>query len=446
LAATRVQAVEPVFDRGIDLAMENGRSVWYCPIRRGLKFKFLLKSMETTTMAGMKVAIVHDWLPTLGGAEKVLEQITKLFPGADIYTLFDFLTERQRATFGNCKIHTSYLNKLPGVKHYYRNLLPLFPGAIESFDLSDYDLIISSSYSVAKGVLTSAKQTHISYVHSPARYAWDLTHHYMKQTGSDRGLKGVLTRYLLKRFRIWDYRTANGVDVFISNSEYIAKRIWKVYRREAVVIYPPVDVDRFQCRKQKDDVYLTASRMVPYKRMDLIVEAFTKTPDRKLRVVGEGPEMAKIARIAAGHPNITLLGFLDDAALTAEMQHAKAFIFAAEEDFGIVPVEAQACGTPVIAFKAGGTLETIRDYDANPQAATGLFFEEQTAESLRAAVDRFEQLQGAFDAGNCRINAERFSPQFFRNNLRMQTLIANTKYSQIFESSAAPHAAHASPA
>jgi glycosyltransferase involved in cell wall biosynthesis len=163
-------------------------------------------------------------------------------------------------------------------------------------------------------------------------------------------------------------------------------------------------------------------------------------------VVGEGPEFAKIARIAAGHPNITLLGFLDDAALTAEMQHAKAFVFAAEEDFGIVPVEAQACGTPVIAFKAGGTLETIRDYDANPQAATGLFFEEQTAESLRGAVDRFETLQGVFDADNCRINAERFSPQFFRNNLRMQTLVANTKYSQIFESSAASHAAHASPA
>ncbi len=395
-------------------------------------------------MTAMKVAIVHDWLPTIGGAERVLEQITKLFPGADIYTLFDFLSDKQRALFGNCKVHTSYLNKLPGVKHYYRNLLPLFPGAIESFDLSEYDLIVSSSYSVAKGVLTSAKQTHISYVHSPARYAWDLTHHYMKQTGSNRGLKGAVTRFLLKQFRVWDYRTANGVDVFIANSQYIAKRIWKVYRREAVVIYPPVDIDRFQCYKQKDDVYLTASRMVPYKRIDMIVEAFTKMPNRKLRVVGEGPEFVKIARIAEGHPNIKLLGFLDDAALTAEMQRAKAFVFAAEEDFGIVPVEAQACGTPVIAYKAGGTLETIRDYEDGPLVATGLFFEVQTEESLRGAVDRFEQLQSAFSADNCRINAERFAPQLFRNNLRLQTLVANTKYSKIFGS--APNATQVSAA
>lgn len=368
-------------------------------------------------VSDQKVAIVHDWLPTIGGAERVLEQLTKVFPGADIYTLFDFLTDEQRKIFGHCAIQTSYLNRLPGVHRYYRKLLPLFPGAIEAFDLQQYDLIVSSSYSVAKGVITGAHQTHISYVHSPARYAWDLTHHYLKQTGADRGLKGMLTRHLLKRFRIWDYRTANGVDTFIANSNYIAKRIWKVYRREAAVVYPPVDIQRFQLHRNKEPFFLTASRMVPYKRIDLIVEAFTRLPDLQLKVIGEGPEYAKIARIAEGHPNIELLGFQSNEVMVDMMQRARAFVFAAEEDFGIVPVEAQACGTPVIAYRAGGTLETIRDYDADPATATGVFFRQQTVDSLGEALQRFMSLPTPIAATQCRINAERFAPEVFRQRI-----------------------------
>lgn len=375
-------------------------------------------------VSDQKVAIVHDWLPTIGGAERVLEQLTKLYPGADIYTLFDFLTDEQRAIFGDCRVHTSYLNRLPGVHRYYRKLLPLFPGAIEAFDLQAYDLVVSSSYSVAKGVITGAHQTHVSYVHSPARYAWDLTHHYLKQTGADRGLKGALTRHLLKHFRIWDYRTANGVDHFLANSRYIARRIRKVYRREANVVYPPVDIERFGLHTEKESFFLTASRMVPYKRMDLIVEAFTRMPQLTLRVIGEGPEYAKIARIAKGHPNIELLGFQSNKVMVDQMQRAKAFVFAAEEDFGIVPVEAQACGTPVIAYKAGGTLETICDYDEEPSVATGVFFQEQTVDSLCKALQRFESLPAGISPQSCRANAERFSPAVFRDSMRREIALA----------------------
>lgn len=389
-------------------------------------------------MTTPRVAIVHDWLPTIGGAERVLEQMTNVFPEADIFTLFDFLSSKQRALFGQCSVRTSYLNRLPAVQRYYRNLLPLFPGAIETFDLADYDLVLSSSYSVAKGVLTNANQTHISYVHSPARYAWDLSHHYMRQTGADHGLKGAITRHLLKRFRIWDYRTANGVDHFVANSEFIAKRIWKVYRREAEVVYPPVDVDRFECQTNKDDFFLTASRMVPYKRIDLIVEAFTELPRKRLLVLGEGPDYAKIARIAAGHDNIELLGYQDDVTLASHMQRAKAFVFAAEEDFGIVPVEAQACGTPVIAYKAGGTLETVRDYDSDPRQATGLFFERQTPESLRAAIRRFDKLTPEIEPATCRTNAERFAPTVFRT--RLQDIVARSTFHYVRPAQTPPHA------
>lgn len=381
---------------------------------------------------GMKVAIVHDWLPTIGGAERVLEQLTQLFPQADIFTLFDFLTEEQRRIFGNCSIHASYLNRLPRVSRYYRNLLPLFPGAVESFDLQNYDLVISSSYSVAKGVITSAEQVHISYVHSPARYAWDLTHHYLKQTGSDRGVKGALTRHLLKRFRIWDYRTANGVDQFVANSNFIAKRIWKVYRREASVVYPPVDVHRFTCCTKKEDFYFTASRMVPYKRMDLIVEAFTRMPEKRLVVIGDGPEMPKIARIADGHPNIEILGYQDNDTLVQHMQRAKAFVFAAEEDFGIIPVEAQACGTPVIAYKAGGTLETVRDFEGDAKSATGMFFESQTADAIQRTVERFDRKASHFDPSACRTNAERFAPEIFRE--RIKNIVARAQFGTDAES------------
>ncbi len=366
----------------------------------------------------LKVAVVHDWLPVIAGAERVLEQILQVYPGADVYTLFDFLTDEQRQIFGNRKITASSLNAWPGVQKYYRKLLPFMPQAIENFDLSEYDLVISSSHAVAKGVITGADQLHISYVHSPSRYAWDLMHQYLRESNMNSGLKGYLAKRILHKFRIWDYRTANGVDHFIANSSFISKRIWKVYRRESEVIYPPVDISRFQFSDQKEDFYLTASRMVPYKRMDLIAAAFAKCPDLKLKIIGDGPEMNKIKKIAERAPNIELLGYQGNEAMTKYMQSAKAFVFAAEEDFGIVSLEAQACGTPVIAYAAGGSLETVIDYASHPDEATGMFFKSQTAEAIIDAVKKFENTQDSISPNNCRKNAEKFAPEVFRKKLK----------------------------
>lgn len=360
----------------------------------------------------VKVAIVHDWLPVIAGAEKVLEQILKIYPDADVFTLFDFLSDEDKEIFDNAKITASYLNRLPKVKKYYRKLLPLCPQAIEDFDLSEYDLVISSSHACAKGCITNAQQTHVSYVHSPVRYAWDLTHQYLKQSNMDKGLKGFIAKYLLHKFRIWDYRTANNVDHYISNSNYIAQRIWKTYRRDAQTIYPPVDVERFAFVEEKEDFYLAASRQVPYKRIDLIVEAFTKMPEKRLIVIGDGPEEDKIKKIAEGHSNIKIKGFLGNDALRDHMQRAKAFVFAAEEDFGIIPVEAQACGTPVIAFGAGGALETV------VSGKTGIFFDQQTADSICEAVNEFEKKSGTINPKACRKHAEKFAPEIFRENLK----------------------------
>ena len=365
-----------------------------------------------------KVAVVHDWLPLLAGAERVLAQILESYPEADVYTLFDFLTEEERRSLGAGTITASYLNKLPGVKKYYRNLLPFCPMAVEDFDLSHYDLVISSSHLVAKGVITGAHQVHVAYVHSPARYVWDMMHQYLRQSGLQKGIKGFVAKKILSDFRIWDYRTANGIDRFIGNSDHIRRRIWKVYRREADVVYPPVDVDGFSLCKEKEEFYLTASRMVPYKRIDLIAEAFAGMPDKKLVIVGDGPEMDKVRQHADGAPNIELAGYQDTNKLRAYMQKARAFVFAAEEDFGIVPVEAQACGTPVIAYGAGGALETIVDYEQNRGSATGLFFDEQEAGSLREAVMRFERVRENIKPETCRKNAERFAPAIFRASLK----------------------------
>ncbi len=385
--------------------------------------------MTDLDLSPLKVAVVHDWLPTIAGAERVLKQILTVFPQADVYTLFEFLNDEQKAYLGAKSITTSYLNKLPGVEKYYRKLLSFCPQAIEDFDLYDYDLVISSSFAAAKGVITGAHQVHVSYVHSPARYAWDLTHQYLRQTGLDKGLKGYLAKGMLSRFRIWDARTANGVDRFLANSHYIRRRIRKVYRRDADVLYPPVDLSNFRipANAQKEDFYLTASRLVPYKRIDLIAAAFARMPDRKLVVIGDGPEMPKIRKISGNAPNISLLGYQGNAAMISHMQNAKAFVFAAEEDFGIVPLEAQACGTPVIAFGAGGATETVIDAAKNMQG-TGLFFDEQTPESLCTAVDRFEALKERIRPADCRTNAEKFSPEAFRSGLAALVTAAYSEF------------------
>ncbi|WP_322004131.1 glycosyltransferase family 4 protein [Paraburkholderia tropica] len=356
-----------------------------------------------------RVAIVHDWLVTYAGAERVLEQIIDCFPDADLFSVVDFVEDKDRGFLRGKRATTSFVQRLPKARTKYRAYLPFMPLAIEQLDVSDYDVVISSSHAVAKGVLTGPDQFHISYVHSPIRYAWDLQHQYLQESKLTRGPKSMLARLILHYIRNWDVRTANSVDQFVANSEFIARRIHKVYQREAEVVYPPVDVDAFELETKKEDFYLTASRLVPYKKIDLIVEAFARMPDKKLVVIGDGPDMQKV-RAKAG-PNVEVMGYQPFAVLHDRMRRAKAFVFAAEEDFGISVVEAQACGTPVIAYGKGGALETVRDTGSHP---TGLFFDEQRAEAIIAAVASFERDPGRFRAEACRANAEQFSAQHFR--------------------------------
>jgi len=351
----------------------------------------------------MKAALVHDWFVDSGGAEKVVARILKSFPDADVFSTVDFLTDKQRNDIlGGKSVTTTFIQKLPMAKSY-RKYFPLMPVALESLDLSAYDLIISSSSSVAKGIISGPDQVHICYCHSPMRYAWDLQEQYLREAGVDSGFKGFLARSILSYMRTWDVRSSFGVDYFIANSKYISKRINKVYRRSSEVIYPNVEVAEFEVCRDKEEYYFTCSRMVPYKKIDLIVEAFSKMPDKRLVVIGEGPDMAKIKALAKG--NIELMGYQSFDVLKETMAKAKAFVFAAEEDFGIVPVEAQACGTPVIAYGKGGALETVID------GVTGVYFDEQTVESLQQAIKRFDEIE--FNPDTIRINSERFSSERF---------------------------------
>lgn len=358
----------------------------------------------------MKVAIIHEWLTHYWGSERVLEQMLRVLPDADLFCTVDFLPEEQRGFILNKPVKTTFIQKLPFARTKYRQYLSITPLAIEQLDVSGYDLVISNSHAVAKGVLTGPDQLHISYVHSPMRYAWDLQHQYLRESGLNKGLKGLFAKRMLHKIRIWDMRTANGVDKFIANSHYIARRIWKVYRREASVIYPPVDVEKFTLREVKEDFYFTVSRMVPYKKIDLIVEAFSQMPDKKLVVIGDGPDYRKVKSKAS--KNVTLLGYQDDQVMRDHMQRARAFVFTAEEDFGIVLIESQACGTPVIAYSKGGALETIRGLDhAQP---TGIFFHEQTVPALTEAIALFEREDHNIKPADCRANAIRFAPERFR--------------------------------
>ena len=361
-------------------------------------------------LRSLRVAVVHDWLTVYSGAERVTEQLLQIFPRADLFAVIDFLPEEQRSFIGQRHARTTFIQRLPGARRRYRAYLPLMPLAIEQLDLSAYDLVLSSSHAVAKGVLTGPRQLHISYVHSPMRYAWDLQHQYLRETGLDRGIRGWLAKWFLHRLRIWDQRTANGVDHFIANSHFIRRRIQRIYRRDAHVIYPAVDVERFTPGEARESFYLTASRMVPYKRMGLIVEAFAGMPERRLVVVGDGPEFKKVR--ARATRNVELLGHCGSEELRDLMQRARAFVFAAEEDFGIAPVEAQACGTPVIAFGRGGATETIRGLNA--ARPTGVFFPEQNVASIASAVEQFERNAHRIAGEACRENALRFSTTRFR--------------------------------
>ena len=352
-----------------------------------------------------KTAIVHEWFINYAGSERVVESFTNIWPDADVFSLVDFLNADDRSIILNGKqAHTSFIQKLPFARKKHRNYLPLFPKAIEKIDLSGYNIIISSSHAVAKGIKKNVGQLHITYCHSPMRYIWDQADQYLS------GVKGLIVKIFIKYLRHWDLRSAGNVDYFIANSHHIAKKIKRIYNRESKVIYPPVDVETFVIGNDKEDFYLTASRMVPYKRIDLIVDAFNNMPDKKLIVIGHGPELKKIKSIAKR--NIEIIGYQKPERLMEYMQKAKAFIFAAEEDFGIIVVEAMACGIPVIAWNYGGTSESVLD------GKSGILFGDQTKESIISAVEKFGISSDKFDPDFIRGYAQKFSRKKFEENIK----------------------------
>lgn len=366
----------------------------------------------------MKYALVHEWLTpkATGGSELVVQEILQHID-ADLYALIDFESSNPDSYLFKRTIGTTFLQNFPFARNGVQKYLPLLPLAIEQLDLRDYDVILSSSHAVAKGVLTSPHQLHLCYCHTPMRYAWDLTFDYLDRSRVGKGLPGILTRYLLHRLRQWDVISANRVDYFIANSRHTARRIWRCYRREAKVIYPPVNLDRFTFQAQKDEFYLTVSRLVSYKKVALIVQAFNQL-GYPLVIIGDGPDLPRIREIA--RPNITLLGAQPDAIVEQYMAKAKAFVYAACEDFGIALVEAQACGTPVIAYQGGGALETVIDIrqpsDPTRGQATGIFFFPQTVAALVEAVETFSQVFDSINPDSCRLQATKFTPKIFESS------------------------------
>jgi glycosyltransferase involved in cell wall biosynthesis len=362
----------------------------------------------------LRIAIVHEWFVTRGGSEKVVEQLFEIWPHADLFSVLDCYSDADRKHIGGRRAQTTFIQKLPLASRLYQKYLPLMPLAIEQLDLSGYDLIISSSHAVSKGVIAGPNQLHICYIHSPIRYAWDMQHQYLSEAGLSKGPKSWAARLILHRMRQWDARSSLGVDHFVANSHYIARRVRKTYRRESAVIYPPVSIDGFDYYDRKDDFYLTASRLVPYKKIPAIVQAFSKMPSKRLVVIGDGPEYDKA--VARATPNVTIMGYQSFDVLHDHMRRARAFIFNAEEDFGIVPVEAQACGTPVIAFGSGGARESV--IADGSDRSTGLFYEAQTPEAIVDAIEKFESQSGVLDPRACRANAERFSSERFQTSFR----------------------------
>jgi glycosyltransferase involved in cell wall biosynthesis len=358
----------------------------------------------------MKTAVIHDWLINTGGGENVLEEILEEFP-SPVYTLVCDMKKMDKSKICNHPIFTSFIQKLPGSRSNHQLYLPFFSHAIEQFDLSKYDLLLSSSHCVAKGIITTNDQLHICYCHTPMRYAWDLYHQYMEEANLNRGIKGKIVKAILHYLRMWDLNSSFRVDHFIANSKYVAKRINKIYRRDSEIIYPPVDVDYYFFNSKKQDYYVTASRLVPYKKIDLIVEAFSFMPDKKLVVIGDGSEMKKVKAKASS--NIEILGHLDRDKMREILQRARAFVFAAVEDFGILPVEAQSCGTPVIAYNKGGVKETVI------QNKTGVFFDSQDVESIKRAVEEFEKKEDKFILEDIRKHAEFFSTERFRKEYKL---------------------------
>jgi glycosyltransferase involved in cell wall biosynthesis len=360
----------------------------------------------------LKYALVHEWFTpkATGGSELVVREILRQIE-ADVYALIDFESTNPDSYLYQRSIGTTYLQHLPLARNGVQKYLPLLPLAIEQLDLRAYDVILSSSHAVAKGVLTSPQQLHVCYCHTPMRYAWDLTFDYLDRSRLGAGLPGFFTRSLLHGLRQWDVISANRVDYFIANSRHTARRIWRCYRRTAEVIYPPVNLERFPFQAKKQDFYLTVSRLVSYKQVSLIVRAFNQL-NLPLVVIGSGPELKLLRQLAK--PHVRILGEQPNNVVAEYMSQAKAFVYAACEDFGIAMVEAQAAGTPVIAYGAGGAREIVLDLNRDPKNGTGLLFPAQTEAALIAAIEKFEVWRSTFDPARARSQAEKFSAEIFQ--------------------------------
>ena len=363
----------------------------------------------------MKIALVCDWLTGMRGGERCLEAICELYPDADIFTLV-YLPGSVSGTIESHKIQTSYIQRLPGNIKNFRRYLPLFPHAIQKFDLSGYDCVLSFSHCVAKGVKVPNGIPHICYCHTPMRYAWHMRDEYL---GAYKGLKKFVVGAMLDYLKNWDRRTSAGVTHFIANSKNVQNHIKHAYNRDSTVIYPPVDHERFTISGEDGGYYLVVSALVPYKRVDLAVSAF-KGINQKLLIAGNGSESDHLKEMAS--KNVSFIDSASDNEIAEYMKKSKALIFPGEEDFGIVLLEAQACGKPVIAFGKGGALETVIGLGHNQNQtekikATGIFFYEQSPEALRKSILLFEEMRDHFDAQKCRDNAIRFIRSVYQRSM-----------------------------
>ncbi len=358
-------------------------------------------------MRSKKVAIIHDWLCVDGGAEVVLKHLLELHPSADIYTMIDTMPLKHRGFLDGHKIYTTLLQRYGFTKKRYKYFMPIMPYLVEQFDLSEYDLVISSSHFVAKGVITHPEQLHISYIYSPVRYAWDLYYEYDRIGALGSGVRKFFVKIWLHRMRIWDFTSAYRADFVIADSKFIQKRIKKSWRRDSTVIYPPFEIDKTTYVEEKEDYYVTLSRLVEYKRVDIIIDAFNEMPEKKLVIIGDGNFKQKLQKRA--NKNITFKGYLPREEAMDLISRARAFVFMPKEDFGIVALEAQACGTPVIAYGEGGARETV------VENKTGIFVERQDVSSLKKAIARFENLH--ISPKECRSFVKKFAPLEFKKSM-----------------------------
>jgi glycosyltransferase involved in cell wall biosynthesis len=360
-----------------------------------------------------KIAVLHDWLDKKAGAENVLEQILKIYPNADLFTLVDFMSKGDRGFLGSHKIATSFIQKLPFAKKYFRLYFPLFPLAIYLFKIKRYDIVISCSHSYVKNISKARSSLrHICYCCTPIRYCYDMKNEYINDYSKNFIIKFLLN-FFLSIIAFWDKKMTKNVDSFMCISKHIKTRINTIYSRNSEIIYPSIDFRKYSRQKVKKDIYyVAASRFVPYKKIDLLIKTFNDLKNKKLYIIGDGERFEQY-KLLAKSKNIKFLGWVSEQEKISVFSKARALIYPAFEDFGIVPIEAQACGTPVIAYGKGGLKDTVVSKGANK---TGIFFNSQTKESIKKAIVHFEEIQEEFSPGNCKKNAKKFDHAIFTKN------------------------------